>query len=135
MARKVAWILSVLVLANTGAIGVYDGLTELSDARPALQRSVTVVVLMYGVFGIAALVALIARHRSAMWLTIAWAVVVTYVASTAVIAYGGDDASVGGAVGAGLGAAVVALGVVWCARLITRPASLHDRMHTSGDAR
>jgi hypothetical protein len=103
MARKVAWILSVLVLANTGAIGLYDGLTELSDARTALQRSVTIGVLMYGVFGIAALVALIARHRSAMWLTSAWAVVVTYVPAAAVIAYGGPDASVGGAIAAASG--------------------------------
>ena len=135
MVRKAAWILSLLVLANTGALGVYNGLTELADARTALQRSVTVGVLIYGVLGLAALVALIARHASARWLTIAWAVVVTYVASVSAIAYAGDDASASGAVAAGVGAAVIGLGVVWCAWVMTRPASLHDRVTASGDAR
>ena len=135
MVRKAAWILSILVLANTGALGLYNGVTELSEAHTALQRSVTVGVLIYGVLGVAGVVALIARHGSAVWLTAGWAVVVTYVASMAAIAYAGDDASVGGAIAAGLGAAVIGIGIVWCARMTTRPASLHDRVHASGDAR
>ena len=135
MVRKAAWILSILVLANTGALGLYNGVTELSDAHTALQRSVTMGVLIYGVLGVAAVVALIARHGSAVWLTAGWAVVITYVASMAAVAYAGDDASVGGAIAAGVGAAVLGIGIVWCARMITRPASLHDRVHASGDAR
>ena len=135
MVRKAAWILSILVLANTGALGLYNGVTELSDAHTALQRSVTLGVLIYGVLGVAAVVALIARHGSAVWLTAGWAVVITYVASMAAVAYAGDDASVGGAIAAGVGAAVLGIGIVWCARMITRPASLHDRVHASGDVR
>jgi hypothetical protein len=135
MARKAAWILSILVLANTGLLGLYNGVSELADAQTPLQRSVTIGVLLYGVLGLAALVALIVRHAAAIWLAVGWAIVVTYVASTAAIAYAGDDASVGGAIAAGGGAALIGLGVVWCARMITRPASLHDRVHASSDAR
>ena len=135
MVRKVAWILAILVLANTGFIGLYNGVTEMADAHTPLQRSVTIGVLLHGALGVAAVVALIARHASAMWLTVAWAIVVTYVASMAVIAYGGNDATVGGAVGAGIGCVVLGLGMIWCVRTILRPASLHDRVHASSDVR
>jgi hypothetical protein len=135
MVRKVAWILAILVLANTGFIGLYNGVTEMADVHTPLQRSVTVGTLLYGALGVAAVVALIARHASAMWLTVGWAIVVTYVASVAVIAYGGPEATVGAAVGAGIGSAVLGLGMIWCARTILRPASLHDRVHASSDAR
>ena len=132
MGRKAAWILSVLLLLNTGVIGVYNGITELSQAITPLQRSVTVGVLIYGIFGLAGAIALIARRPSAVWLASAWTAVVTYVASTAALAYAGDDATVGGSVAAGVGAALIGLGVVWCARAVTRPASLHDRVHAAG---
>ena len=135
MVRKVAWILAILVLANTGVIGLHNGVTEMADAHTPLQRSVTIGVLIHGALGIAAVIALLARHTSAMWLTVAWAIVVTYVASMAVIAYGGTDATVGGAVGAGVGSALLGLGLIWCVRTILRPASLHDRLHASSDAR
>jgi|SRR5687768_8628172 len=131
MARRAAWILSILLLLNTGAIGVYNGLTELSGARTPLQRSVTIAVLVYGVLGLGAAIALIARRRSAVWLSAAWTIVVTYVASTAALAYASADATTGGAVAAGVGAALLGLGVVWCARITTRPASLHDRVQSA----
>lgn len=134
MARKAAWLLSILLLLNTGGLGLYNGVTELSQANTPLQRSVTGGVLAYGVFGIAAAAALIGRWPIAVWLAAIWAVVITYVASTAAIAYAGDDASVGGALAGGMGAALIGLLVVWCARTVTRPASLHDRVHAS-DAR
>ena len=132
MGRKAAWILSILLLLNTGALGVYNGTTELSQATTPLQRSVTGGVLIYGILGLAGAIALIARRRSAVWLASAWTAVVTYVASTAALAYAGADATVGGAVAGGVGAAVLGLGVVWCARAVTRPASLHDRVHAAG---
>ena len=132
MGRKAAWILSILLLLNTGALGVYNGTTELSQATTPLQRSVTGGVLVYGILGLAGAIALIARRRAAVWLASAWTAVVTYVASTAALAYAGADATVGGAVAGGVGAAVLGLGVVWCARAVTRPASLHDRVHAAG---
>lgn len=132
MGRKAAWILSILLLLNTGALGIYNGTTELSQATTPLQRSVTGGVLVYGILGLAGAIALIGRRRSAVWLALAWTAVVTYVASTAALAYAGADATVGGAVAGGVGAAVLGLGVVWCAHAVTRPASLHDRVHAAG---
>jgi hypothetical protein len=37
MARKAAWIVAILLLLNTGVLGVYNGLGELSEARTPLQ--------------------------------------------------------------------------------------------------
>ena len=124
MARKVAWIVSILLLLNTGGIGVYNGITELADAHTPLQKSVTLGVLLYGIFGLAAAIMLSARRPAAVWLTVVWAIVVTYVASTAALAYAGTDATVGAAVGAGIGALLLGVGVVWCARVVTRSSRL-----------
>ncbi|HUQ84241.1 MAG TPA: hypothetical protein VM076_24025 [Gemmatimonadaceae bacterium] len=135
MRRRVAWILSILLLLNTGLIGLYNGVTELPDAHTPLQQSVTIGVLTYGVLGTAAAIALIARHRSAFWLSIGWAIVVSYVATAATIAYGGADAPIGGAIAGGIGAALIGVGVVWCARTVTRKATLHDRVQAATDVR
>jgi hypothetical protein len=118
MARKAAWIVAILLLLNTGVLGLYSGLGELSEARTPLQRSVTGGVLMYGVLGLAAAVALFVRHRWSVPLSIGWAVVVTYVASFAALAYAGEDATIGGAIAGGVGAALIGAFVVWCARMV-----------------
>ena len=136
MARKAAWIVSILLLLNTGALGLYNGLSELSDARTPLQVSVTGGVLIYGILGLAGTIAFIVRNPIAVWVSMAWAAVITYVASAAALAYGGADASVGGAIAGGLGAALIGLFVVWCAHAVTRPASLHERLQApSSDPR
>jgi hypothetical protein len=118
VARKAAWIVALLLLLNTGVLGVYDGLTELSDARTPLQRSVTGGVLIYGILGLAAAVALFVRHRWAVPLSIAWGIVITYVASAAAPAYAGDEATIGGTIAGGVGAGLIAVFVVWCARMV-----------------
>jgi hypothetical protein len=120
MARKAAWIVSILLLLNTGGLGVYNGVTELSGARTPLQQSVTLGVLTYGVLGLAAAAMLIARRPVSVWLSVAWTAVVTYVASTAALAYAGDDATIGGALAGGVGALLIGIGIVWCARAVTR---------------
>jgi uncharacterized membrane protein YccC len=118
VARKAAWIVALLLLLNTGVLGLYDGLGELSDARTPLQRSVTGGVLIYGILGLAAAVALFVRHRWAVPLSIAWGIVITYVASAAAPAYAGDDATIGGTIAGGVGAGLIAVFVVWCARMV-----------------
>ena len=118
MARKAAWIVAILLLLNTGVLGLYNGLGELSEARTPLQRSVTLGVLIYGVLGLAAALALFVRHRWSVPLSIAWGVVITYVASAAAPAYAGDDATVGGAIAGGVGAGLIGALVVWCARMV-----------------
>ena len=114
--RKVGWSLTLLMLFATGLAGVLNGVRELGDARTPLQRSVTMGVLLYGVFGLAAGVAMIARHRASVWLAASWGVVVTYVASTAALAYAGPDATVVGGVASGVASALIAAGVTWGAR-------------------
>ena len=131
MGRKVAWILAILVLLSTGAAGFFNGVNEMSQAVTRLQHSVTIGVFLYGVLGIVGAVALIAKHRLAVKLVSAWAVVVTYVASVAALAYAGDEATAGGAIAGGVGAAIIGAGIIWCARVATRPASLHDRVHAT----
>jgi len=135
MARKVAWILSILLLLNIGAIGLYHGLRQLSNVHTPLQQSVTIGMLSYGVLGLAAAAALIARHGSALWLATAWAIFVTYVATVAPIAYGGSKVPMGGVIAGGVGAALIGIGVVWCTHKVTRPATLHDRVASTADTR
>ena len=120
MVRKIALVLSTLVLVTTGVLGLYNGLSDLGDAQTAFQRSVTIGVILYGAIGLVAAAALVLRRRSSLWLAIGWAIVVTYVASTAALAYGGAEVTLAAAFGGGLGAALVGAGVVWTARQVIR---------------
>jgi hypothetical protein len=118
-AQRIGWWLTLLTLLVTGVRGVVSGSLELDEARTPLQRSVTIGVLTYGVVGLAATAALLARRRAAVWLAALWGVAETYAASTAALAYAGGDATVGGAVASGVAAALIAVGVVWGARAAT----------------
>jgi len=119
VARKAAWIVAILLLLNTGVLGLYNGLGEFSEAHTPLQRSVTGGVLTYGILGLAAAIALVVRHRWSVPLSVGWAVVITYVASAAAPAYAGEDATVGGSIAGGIGAGLIGVLVVWCARMVT----------------
>ena len=118
--RRVGWALSLVTLFLSGALGLFNGVRELTDVLTPLQRSVSTGVLAYGILGVVAGVALAARHPSSAWLVAMWGVVVTYVASFAAIAYAGADATVVGAVASGIGSALIAAGVIWAARASTR---------------
>jgi hypothetical protein len=119
--RKVGLILAMAMLFLTGSLGVFNGLQALSLTLTSLQRSVSIGVLIYGIAGLAGGIALMARHSSAVWLAAIWGVAATYVSSLAAIAYAGADATLGGAIASGIGAALIAAGVIWAARLATRP--------------
>jgi len=121
MGRTIAWVLSTLVLLTTGAIGLYSGIADISGARTPLQWSVTIGVIVYGVLGLLGGAALALRKRPALALAAAWAVVVTYVASTAAVAYGGADVPLSAPISGGIGAALVGAGVVWTAARLARP--------------
>jgi hypothetical protein len=118
--RNVGWVVSLVTLFLSGALGLFNGVRELTDALTPLQRSVSIGVLIYGILGVGAGVALAARHPSSVWLAAMWGVVVTYVASFAAIAYAGAGATVVGAVASGIGSALIAAGVIWAARVSTR---------------
>lgn len=122
MGRRIAWILSTLVLVTTGVLGLYDGISDLAGVQTPLQRSVTFGVILYGALGLIAAAALLLRRRSAVWLAAAWALVVTYVASTAAIAYAGDSVTLGAALASGVSTALIGAGVVWTAAKVRRTA-------------
>jgi hypothetical protein len=118
--RRVAAALATGILLVTGAIGILNGLRELSLTLTPLQRSVSLGVLTYGVVGLMGGLALVNRHPSAVWLAAAWGVVVTYVSSVAALAYAGSEATLVGAIASGVGASLIAAFVVWSARVMTR---------------
>lgn len=121
MGRKVGWILSVGVLALTGVLGAMNGPRVLTmNTEAAFQRSVTIGVFVYDILGLAGAVGLARRRPWSVWVASVWAVVLTYVAATAGIAYGGPEVPVSAAVFGGVGCAIIAAAVVWSARLETR---------------
>jgi len=118
MKRKLAFAISGVLLLTTAYLGIRNGVTEWSDAHTFWQRTVTGGVLLYGVLALAACVGLAARKRWSYVVTLVWGAVVTYVAATAVVAYG--DGSVGAAAAAG-GSTAVATGLIaWAVRVATR---------------
>ena len=123
MGRTIAWVLSTLVLLTTGAVGLYSGIADITGARTSLQWSVTIGVIVYGVLGLLGGAAFALRKRAALPLAAAWAVVVTYVAATAALAYGGSNVPLSAPISGGLGAALIGAGVVWTAARIVRPSS------------
>ena len=116
MARKIAWFLSVALLLLTGVLGSWNAVDEWPGSVTPLQKSVTAGVFLYGIFGLIAAVGMIARRRWSIPAAMAWGVSVTYVASVAAIAFAGKDATVLGAIAAGISSALIASIVVWSAR-------------------
>jgi len=85
-----------------------------------MQRSVPVGVLLYGIFGLATSYGLFRRRRWSVATSIAWAIAITYVPGVAVMVYGGEGAILRSAIAASLGSGLIALGVVWTAKVMTR---------------
>ena len=120
MGQKIGRYISIVILVLSSALGVWNGLSDWEIDRTALQASVTVGVLLHSLVGFGAAATLIRKAPAARWLTLFWTVIVAYVSSTASIAYAGDDATVAGAVAAGLGSALIGLAINWCARVVTQ---------------
>jgi peptidoglycan/LPS O-acetylase OafA/YrhL len=120
MGRKIAFVLSLAVLLINGVIGIYNGITERATGATNLQKSVTAGVFLYGVFGLVAAYGLARRRPWTVWAAIAWAVVITYVPGVATIAYSDEASPVGPAIVASAATALIALGVLWTARTLTR---------------
>jgi hypothetical protein len=117
--RKIAWILSIALLLFTGVVGIFNGITEWGDGLTTLQQSVTVGVFLYGVFGLIAAYELFRRRRWSVGTAIAWGAAITYVPGAAIIAYAGKESLVGSAIAASIVSALIALGVVWTARVMS----------------
>lgn len=121
MGRKIAWILSLGLLLFTGVVGIYNGFTEWGEGRGPLQHSVTIAVLLYGVFGLISAYGLIRRRRWSLRTVVAWIVAVVYAPGVAVMAYADEDALPGSAIAASAGSLLIALGVLWTTNVMTRP--------------
>ena len=120
MGRKVAFVLSLAVLLVTGVLGVYNGFTERGEGETPFQHSVTVGVLVYGVFGLLTAYGLIRRRGWSSKTAIVWAICVSYVPGFAVTAYADKDTTLGSAIAASAGGALIALGVLWTVNVMTR---------------
>jgi hypothetical protein len=128
MGRKAAWILSIALLLFTGVVGVHNGITERGEGATTLQKSVTVGVFLYGVFGVIAAYGLFRRRPWSVATAILWGVAVTIVPGVAIVAYAGEESLVGSAITASGASALIALGVVWTAREMSRPGKEHPRV-------
>jgi len=120
MGRTIAWVLSLLLLLLTGVVGIHNGLTEWGEGRTTMQHSVTAGVFLYGILGLVTAFGLFRRRRWSVGTAIAWAMAVTYVPGVAVMVYGEDGAILSSAIAASAGSALIALGVVWTAHVMTR---------------
>ena len=119
MGRKIAWILSLAVLAITGVLGVYNGTREWGEGETAFQQSVTVGVLAYGIFALIAIYGLLRRQRWSLFPATLWTICVIYVPGVAVMAYD-KEASLGSALTASGASALIAIGVMWTVNVMTR---------------
>lgn len=118
--RRVAWILSLGLLLVTGGLGIREAITERSNGGTALQKSVTIGVFLYGVLGLVSAYGLFRRRSWSVSTAIAWGLVITYVPAAAITGYGGEPAPVGSVIAASGVTALLALGVIWTAQLVTR---------------
>ena len=74
--RTMAWILVLILLFGTGVIGITNGIRELGDSHSGLQLTVTIAVMLYGVFGVAAGIGLARRRPWSVTLSKIWAVAI-----------------------------------------------------------
>ena len=120
------WVAVALLLA-TGVLGIKDGVSDWNNPVTALQRTVTLGVLVYGVLGIVGAIALIRQRRWSVAVSAVWGVVLTYVASVASFAFSDPSLSqqgtLGGVLGAFLATALIGALVVWIAHRSTRAAA------------
>jgi len=113
-------LVALLVLTGTGALGIYNGITERHLVQTDLQAAVTYGVLAYGVLGLISALGVILRAHWSVWTTVAWAVTATFVAGTAVLAYRGPDSTPRAAIIAYVSAALFTAAIVWATRRVTR---------------
>jgi hypothetical protein len=118
--RTIAYALSLVLLLVSGLLGVFNGITEWGTGQSPWQVSVTVGVFIYGMLGLVTAFGLFQSRRWSLGAAIAWGITVTYVATVAAVAYAGADASILGAIVGGMATALIALGVVWTVRVVTR---------------
>ncbi|HUQ99076.1 MAG TPA: hypothetical protein VM166_06440 [Gemmatimonadaceae bacterium] len=124
MLRKTAYFLALALLAFTGVVGIYNGIDEWGDPTNAVQESVLIGVLAYGLLGLVGVYGVVRRERWRTYAVAAWGIAVTYVPGAAVMAYTEEGVAVGSAIAASGAAALVAAFVLWA---ITSRTAQSDR--------
>jgi hypothetical protein len=118
--RKTAWVVSIGLLFITGVVGIQNGITQWHESGTVLQKSVTVGVFLYGVFGLLTAWGLFRRLRWSVITAIVWGVMVTYVPGAAVMGFGGQGAILSSAIAATAMGALVSAAVVWAVSVNSR---------------
>lgn len=114
-------VIAALLLAGIGALGIQNGIDDMmggDEKKTALQQSVNIGGLIYGLLGLAAGAGVLFRRRWGYLLSIAWGVVVTYTGGMASHAYGGTPALTTAV--ATVATAVIAGAVIMLANFATR---------------
>jgi hypothetical protein len=134
--KKAAFFVALALLLVTAYQGLVNGSGELADAETKLQRSVSVAVILYGVFGALGVIGLLRRRPWIVTVAIAWALAVVYAGTVASFAFHDPTLSQPGTIPAVAGAffaiALICAFVIWTARNATRvPQSAgHDHIPT-----
>ena len=116
--QRVAQVVAALLLLGVAVLAGWDLRDEWHGAHTLAQRSVSVAVTTYCLFGIIAGVGVVMRKRWSVACAIVWSVASIYAAGTSVLAYGGGGAAA--ALPAYLGAGAICALVVWLTRYATR---------------
>lgn len=113
-------IIAAALLIGIGALGIQNGIDDMmgGDEKTALQQSVNIGGLIYGLLGLAAGAGVLLRRRWGYLLSIAWGVVVTYTGGMASHAYGGTPAQTTAI--AAIATALIAAAIIWLANFGTK---------------
>lgn len=107
-------VLSLVLLGGFAALGIWNGISDLSGATTRLQLLTSIAQLAYGILALIALPALLIGWRGLPIVLQTWVVAVTVTGGLAPVAWGG--ASVGAGVAAMILSCVIALGIIWVIR-------------------
>lgn len=131
--KKVGWILAIALLLVSGYAGVTESFEQLGQDVTALQRSVSVAVLIYGVLGFVGAFALIRRRPWSVGVTAVWGAATLYAATIASFAFHdpsfSQSGTITGTVAAFASVATICGLVVWATRANTRVPSSAETGH------
>lgn len=114
MPRGLPWRIGAALLpAALGVLGFLNGPSDWRSATTAGQYLAAGGVVLHGPLGVAAALAVVAGHAWGRPLLTAWAVVVTFVAGVAPVAWGDAPAMIG--VLSAFSAAMLVAAVLWAA--------------------
>ena len=113
-------IIAAALLIGIGALGIQNGIDDMmgGDEKTALQQSVNIGGLIYGLCGLAAGAGVLLRRRWGYLVSIAWGAVVTYTGGMASHAYGGTPALTTAL--ATVATALIAAAIIWLASFGTK---------------